>query len=162
MCWRRRWRGWVGEKEVTVGSEERESKREEVGEGTGSTWPGAYVHARYRLALAATGSAYLPTLNLCQPTITGYPSFLEPVLACLLARRASMPNSRGSRDARWICIKCSFVERPRVGENDETIRRFPRRSLVKIAVARASIFQEHIRTEGDAGRGRDRNRRRVG
>lgn len=58
------------------------------------------------------GSAYLPTLNLCQPTITGYSSFLEPVPGSLDG--ASMTNSRGSRDARWICIKCSFaVERAR-------------------------------------------------
>ncbi|KAI4484322.1 hypothetical protein M0804_007778 [Polistes exclamans] len=73
-----------------------------------------YLYAWCRRALAVTGSAYLPTLNLCQPTITGYPFFpqtyacQQPCLpACLLAilftyslthmfaRRTSMPNSRG-------------------------------------------------------------------
>lgn len=114
---------------------------------------------RYRLALAATGSAYLPTLNLCQPTITGYPSFLEPVLACLLARRASMPNSRGSRDARWICIKCSFATGPRVGENNDgtILGDFPSRSLVKIAVARVDFPRTHPN-----GRRWNRRRRWIG
>lgn len=46
-------------------------------------------------------------------------SSLELVAACLLASpppRASMPNSRGSRDVAPICIKCSPLPRiPAVG-----------------------------------------------
>lgn len=87
------------------------------------------------------GSAYLPTLNLCQPTITGYPSFLESVPGSL--DDASMPDSQGSRDARWICIKCSFaVERARglMRTMMEQSVDFHRCLLVKIDM-RQPIFQ---------------------
>ena len=80
MCWRRRWeggkevKGWEGR-----GGVDSRAWEEPVAHG-----PGAYVHAGIAWPLRRLGSAYLPTLNLCQPTITGYPSF-HP-LACLLAR----------------------------------------------------------------------------
>lgn len=65
---------------------------------------------RYRLALAATGISVFTYIESL-PTYNYRLLILPPMLACLLARLcASMPNSRGSRDARWICIKCSFVE----------------------------------------------------
>lgn len=113
MCWRRKeGRGWKGSEWDGWLIVEREGgEEEEEEEGTGSTWPGAYVHAGIAWPLRRLGSSYLPTLNLCQPTITGYPSFHPcSVRPARSTRCASMPNSRGSRDARWICIKCSFVE----------------------------------------------------
>lgn len=72
------------------------------------------------------GSAYLPTLNLCQPTITGYPSFLEPVPGCLLARRCLY--AKFTRFA-WCYVDLHkvFIRRGAsawIGENDGTIRRF--------------------------------------
>lgn len=88
------------------------------------------------------GSAYLPTLNLCQPTITGYPSFLKPVPGSL--DDASMPNSRGSHDARWICIKCSFVVKRARGLMRTMMEQsvdFPHCLLLKIDVQQP-IFQE--------------------
>lgn len=93
------------------------------GRETGSTWPGAYVHAGIAWPLRRLGSTYLPTLNLCQPTITGYPSFHPCSPGCSLDSVPLCQNSRGSRDARWICIKCSFVERMgwRKGQSNSTI-----------------------------------------
>ncbi|KAG7191007.1 hypothetical protein KM043_007053 [Ampulex compressa] len=85
------------------------------------------LHARRcRLVLVVAGSAYLPTLNLCQPTITGYPFF--PRTRASLLERVPMPNSEGLRDARWICITRSLEEGIRA---TEMIRRSYDRSAIQ-------------------------------
>lgn len=64
----------------------RQRQRQREGGDDDST-RGAYivyvVHVGIAWVLRPPRSAYLPTLNLCQPTITGsmVASFLEPVLA---------------------------------------------------------------------------------
>lgn len=104
---------------------------------------------RYRLALAATGIVVftyiesLPTYNYRLP-------ILPPVPARLLARLcASMPNSRGSRDVRWICIKCSFVEQGLAKRTEQSDDLSACCSLVKIDTRDRAIFREERELWGE-------------
>lgn len=107
---------------------------------------------RYRLALAATGIGVFTYIESL-PTYNYRLLILPPMLARPLARLcASMPDSRGSRDARWICIKCSFMEHELVKRTGQFDNLSARCWIVKIdARDRTSIFQGE-RAVGEMGR----------